>query len=59
MIIEEMEQVKQKELDSDLKKGVVPKKKVKEVLGRSPDFWDTIMMREWFELSFAFKVAVA
>lgn len=51
LIIEEMEQVKQKELDSDMKKGVVPKKKVKEVLGRSPDFWDAIMMREWFELA--------
>ena len=50
LIIEEMEQVKQKKLDSDLKKGVVPKQKVKELLGRSPDFWDTIMMREWFEL---------
>ncbi len=50
MIIEELEQVKQKSLDSDLKKGVVPKDKIKEVLGRSPDFADTIMMREWFEL---------
>lgn len=50
LIIEEMEHVKQKELDSDMKKGVVPKKKVKEDLGRSPDFWDAIMMREWFEL---------
>ena len=33
-----------------MKKGVVPKDKVKEMLGRSPDFADTIMMREWFEL---------
>jgi phage terminase large subunit len=51
LIIEEMEQVKQKALDSDLKKGVLPKKKVKEVLGRSPDFWDAIMMREYLELA--------
>lgn len=50
LIIEEMEQVKQKELDSDMKKGVVPKKLVKEKLGRSPDFWDAIMMRELPEL---------
>jgi phage terminase large subunit len=50
LIIEEMEQVKQKAVDNDLKKGVVPKEKVKEVLGRSPDFWDTVMMRYWFEL---------
>ena len=50
LIIEELEQVKQKALDSDLKKGVVPKDKVKEILGRSPDFADTLMMREFFEL---------
>lgn len=49
-VIEELEQVKQKALDSDMKKGVVPKDKVKEFIGRSPDFSDTIMMREYFEL---------
>lgn len=49
-IIEELEQVKQKLLDSDMKKGVIPKDKVKEILGRSPDFADAIMMREYFEL---------
>jgi hypothetical protein len=49
-IIEELEQVKQKALDSDLKKGVVPKDKVKELIGRSPDFSDAIMEREYFEL---------
>lgn len=49
-IIEELEQVKQKALDSDLKKGIVPKDKVKEAIGRSPDFADAIMMREYFEL---------
>lgn len=49
MIIEELEQVKQKALDSDMKKGVIPKDKVKEVLGRSPDFSDTLMMRAWFD----------
>ena len=50
LIIEEMEQVKQKKMDSDMKKGLLPKDKVKEILGRSPDFWDAIMMREYFEL---------
>ena len=49
-VIEELEQVKQKMLDSDMKKGVIPKDKVKELLGRSPDFADAIMMREYFEL---------
>lgn len=50
MIIEELEQVKQKSVDSDLKKGVIPKDQVREIIGRSPDFSDTMMMREWFEL---------
>jgi len=50
MIIEELAQVKQKDVDSDKKKGVVPKDKVKELIGRSPDFSDAIMMREYFEL---------
>lgn len=49
-IIEELEQVKQKNMDSDTKKGVIPKDKVKEILGRSPDFADALMMREYFEL---------
>ncbi len=50
LIIEELEQVKQKNMDKDAKKGVVPKDQVKERLGRSPDFADAIMMREYFEL---------
>ena len=50
-VIEELEQVKQHNMDKDGKKSVLPKDKVKEILGRSPDFADTIMMREWFELS--------
>jgi hypothetical protein len=50
MIIEELEQVKQKNMDSDMKRGVIPKEDVKELLGRSPDFADTLMMREYFEL---------
>ena len=49
-IIQELEQVKQKKLDSDLKKGVLPKDQVKELIGRSPDFADALMMREAFEL---------
>ena len=53
---EEMEQVKQKDLDKDGKMGVVPKDKVKEMLGRSPDDWDSIMMRAWFELRPTMKV---
>jgi phage terminase large subunit len=50
LITEELEQVKQKKLDSDMKKGVLPKDKVKEAIGRSPDFSDTLMMRMYFTL---------
>lgn len=50
LIIEEFEQVKQKLLDSDMKKGLMPKDKIKEAIGRSPDFWDAILMRIFFEL---------
>ena len=49
-VIQELEQVKQKKLDSDMKKGVIPKDQVKELIGRSPDFSDALMMREAFEL---------
>jgi len=50
LVTEEMEQVKVKDLDKDGKMGVIPKEKIKELIGRSPDDWDSIMMREWFEL---------
>lgn len=49
-VIQELEQVKQYNMDKDGKKQVLPKDKVKESIGRSPDFSDTLMMREWFEL---------
>lgn len=50
MIIEELEQVRQHNMDKDGKMQIVPKEKVKEKLGRSPDYSDAIMMRMWFEL---------
>jgi hypothetical protein len=59
LIIEELEQVKQKDMDKDVKKSVVPKEKVKELLGRSPDFSDTLMMRQYFELKPKRRVLVA
>lgn len=50
-IIEELEALKQKNMDSDGKKGIVGKDDVKKLIGRSPDFRDMLLMREWFELS--------
>lgn len=55
MIVQELEQVKQHNMDKDGKKAVVPKEIVKELIGRSPDYSDTLMMREWFELKPASK----
>lgn len=49
-VIQELEQVKQYNMDKDGKRQILPKDKVKEAIGRSPDFADTLMMREWFEL---------
>jgi hypothetical protein len=48
---EEMEQVKQKDIDKDGKVALVSKDIVKQNIGRSPDEWDSIMMRYWFELT--------
>ena len=47
---EEMEQIKIKDVDKDGKLGILAKDKIKELIGRSPDDWDTIMMRYYFEL---------
>ena len=47
--------LREKEVDSDRKLALKPKKEVKESLGISPDIGDTIIMRAWFELR---KVAI-
>ena len=56
IVTEEMEQVKQKDIDKDGKIALVSKDIVKENIGRSPDEWDSIMMRYWFELAPRFGV---
>lgn len=50
-IIEELEQLKRKDIDIDgnFKMGIIPKDEVKALLGRSPDFRDMLLMRMWFE----------
>lgn len=53
---EEMEQVKQKNMDKDGKLSVIPKERIKELIGRSPDDWDTVMMRAYFDLKPNIKV---
>lgn len=49
-LTEELEQVKQKDMDKDGKRAVIPKDKVKELIGRSPDLSDSLMMRMVFEI---------
>ena len=58
MIIEELEQVKQKYVDNDSSKGIIPKDKVKAAIGRSPDFSDCLAMRMYFEYTPKFVVSV-
>ena len=48
LLIEELEQVKRHNMDKDGKLEVLPKDKVKEILGRSPDYSDALMMRMFF-----------
>lgn len=49
-IIEELSQIKQKDIDKDRKISLIDKDKMKESLGRSPDDADSLMMRMYFEL---------
>jgi len=49
LLSEEFEQIKAWNRDSDKKLQIIPKDKIKERIGRSPDFSDTIMMRAMFE----------
>ena len=49
-IIQELEQVKRNNVDKDGKLSVLPKEKIKEIIGRSPDYADALMMRMFFEL---------
>jgi hypothetical protein len=51
LIGEEMEQIKLKDMDKDNRITITPKEHIKELIGRSPDDWDSIMMRYWFELN--------
>ena len=56
IVSEEMQQVKLKDIDKDGKLSVLPKDKIKENISRSPDDWDSIMMRMYFDLEQEFFV---
>ena len=59
LINEELEQVKQYNMDKDTTKQIIPKDKVKELLGRSPDFSDMMAMRAFFEYQYNFEYHIA
>lgn len=50
IIIEDLQQIKRKEAPQEAPLQIIPKDEIKEALGRSPDYGDTIMMRMYFEL---------
>lgn len=51
IVSEELEQIKYKHIDKDGKIEIQPKELIKEKIGRSPDDWDSIMMRMYFEVN--------
>jgi phage terminase large subunit len=51
LIIEDLEQIKRKDADKDGKLRVIPKDEIKQKIGRSPDYSDTLMMRMYFEVN--------
>lgn len=50
VMIQELEQIKQKDMDKDGKKAVIPKDQIKDLIGRSPDYADMLMMRVYFDM---------
>jgi hypothetical protein len=57
-LIQELEQVKRDKIDQDGKLILMSKEKVKEAIGRSPDFSDAMMMRLWFDLGVKFNFSI-
>jgi len=49
-IVEELSQLKTWKQDQDGKLQILPKEKIKEIIGRSPDWRDSLLMRYYFEL---------
>ncbi len=49
-LVEDLEQIKEKNRDQEKKKQIVSKDEIKEAIGHSPDYGDTLMMRMYFEV---------
>lgn len=50
-LVEELEQVRQIDIDKESKIKLMPKEDIKERLGRSPDYADALMMRMYFVIN--------
>jgi hypothetical protein len=50
-MVQELQAVRNNALGRDTKLAVIPKDKVKELIGRSPDFSDMLMMRMYAEIA--------
>lgn len=50
LLVEELEQIKSKDSDKEKRLAIIGKDVIKEVLGRSPDYSDTMLMRMFFEI---------
>tara|TARA_R110001592_G_scaffold92874_1_gene270197 strand:+ start:1054 stop:2355 length:1302 start_codon:yes stop_codon:yes gene_type:complete len=55
-IVQELEVVEMKDMDKDNKLMIISKDKIKQNIGRSPDFSDALMMRMYFELAQKTKI---
>ena len=49
-LIQELEQVRRTNIDKDAKLSIMSKDKIKDLIGRSPDYSDALMMRCYYEL---------
>lgn len=56
MVIEDLMQLKKKDMPIEAPLQLIPKEEIKEALGRSPDFSDMMMMRMYFELDHSIGV---
>lgn len=56
-INEELECYKNRGLDNEGKIETLRKKEIKELIGRSPDYTDALMMRMYFELQTSVSIA--
>lgn len=51
LLIYDLRAIKRAKTDNEFKKHINPKSEQKNILGRSPDLWDTAMMRMYFEIN--------